>query len=292
MKKIRKVVIPAAGFGTRFLPQTKAMPKEMLPIVDKPVIQYVVEEAVNAGIEDVIIITGSAKRAIEDHFDLPNEELIKNLNEGGKQEMAEEITRIGDMANFIYIRQKGPYGNATPVLSAEPALEDEPFLVLWGDEFVVAQPSRASQLIAAYEKYNATILGGMIKDGDDDYNRYGYVKGTEVEKGVWKVEGLVEKPGKADAPSSLAIVANYLLTPDIFPILNEQKPGKGGEYYLPEAINALAQTTPVYAIEIQNARYYDTGNKLEYLKTVVELGLKHPDINGELKQFLKELNLS
>ena len=157
---------------------------------------------------------------------------------------------------------------------------------------MVAQPSRASQLIAAYEKYNATILGGMIKDGDDDYNRYGYVKGTEVEKGVWKVEGLVEKPGKADAPSSLAIVANYLLTPDIFPILNEQKPGKGGEYYLPEAINALAQTTPVYAIEIQNARYYDTGNKLEYLKTVVELGLKHPDINGELKQFLKELNLS
>jgi len=291
MKKIRKVVIPAAGFGTRFLPQTKAMPKEMLPIVDKPVIQYVVEEAVEAGIRDVIIITGSAKRAIEDHFDLPNQELIKNLEESGKHEFAKEITRIGDMANFIYIRQKGPYGNATPVLTAEPAIEDEPFLVLWGDEFVVAKPSRSAQLIAAYEKYDATILGGMIKAGDDDYNRYGYVKGTEVEKGIWRVEGLVEKPGKVDAPSDLAIVANYLLTPDIFPILNTQKPGKGGEYYLPEAINALAQEKPVYAVEIQNARYYDTGNKLEYLKTVIELGLKHPDINGELKQFLKELDL-
>jgi UTP--glucose-1-phosphate uridylyltransferase len=291
MSKVRKVVIPAAGFGTRFLPQTKAMPKEMLPIVDKPVIQYVVEEAVAAGVHDVVVITGYVKRAIEDHFDVPNSELIKNLQDSGKHEMVEKVKEIAEMANFIYIRQKGPYGNATPVLSAEPAIEDEPFLVLWGDEFVVAKPSRSAQLIAAYEKYNATILGGIIKTEDEDYDRYGYVKGTEVEKGVWRVEGMVEKPGKKEAPSNLAIVANYLLTPDIFPILNTQKPGKGGEYYLPEAINALAKIKPVYAIEVQNAKYYDTGNKLEYMKTVVELGLKHLDINGEFKKFLKELKL-
>jgi UTP--glucose-1-phosphate uridylyltransferase len=290
--KIRKAVIPAAGFGTRFLPQTKAMPKEMLPIVDKPVIQYVVEEAVEAGIKDVIVVTGSNKRAIEDHFDNPPEDLLKNLVQGGKEALITEIKRISEMANFIYIRQKGAYGNATPIRSAKHVVDNEPFLVLWGDEFVIAQPSRATQLIQAYEKYDATILGGMIKTTDEDYSRYGYVKGKEVEEGVWKVEGLIEKPGKENAPSDLAIVANYLLTPDIFPILADQEAGKGGEYYLPEAINALAKTKPVYAIEIKNARYYDTGNKLEYMKTVVELALKHPDVNGEFKDFLKGLDIS
>lgn len=289
MKKITKAVIPAAGFGTRFLPQTKAMPKEMLPIVDKPVIQYVVEELVDAGVKDIVIVTGYVKRAIEDHFDSPNSELIKNLESAGKTELLEETKRISEMANFIYIRQKGPYGNATPIKSAKHIVGDEPFLVLWGDEFVIAEPSRASQLMAAYEKYDAAILGGMIKDQPEDYNRYGYVKGVQVEDGVWKVEGLVEKPGKDSAPSSLAIVANYLLTPDIFPILDEQKPGKGGEYYLIEAINELAKQKPVYAIEIKDAKYYDTGNKLEYMKTVVELGLKHSGVNGEFKEFLKEL---
>ncbi|MBI2051970.1 UTP--glucose-1-phosphate uridylyltransferase [Candidatus Roizmanbacteria bacterium] len=288
---ITKVVIPAAGFGTRFLPQTKAMPKEMLPIVDKPVIQYVVEEAVQAGIADVILVTGSNKRAIEDHFDAPDEDLLKNLNQGGKTELIEEIKKISEMANFIYVRQKGPYGNATPIRSAQHVVENEPFLVLWGDEFVIAEPSRAKQLISSHEKYQAPILGGVIKEEADDFTRYGYVKGTKVEPNVWKVEGLVEKPGQDNAPSNLAIVGGYLLTQDIFPVLEAQQPGKGGEYYLLEAINVLAQKTPVYAIEIQNGKYYDTGNKLEYMKTATELALKHPDINGPFVEFLKSLNL-
>ena len=291
MKKITKVVIPAAGFGTRFLPQTKAMPKEMLPIVDKPVIQYVVEEAVESGIEDVIIVTGYSKRAIEDHFDTPNAELVKNLEQGKKLKMLEELRAISDLANFIYIRQKGPYGNATPIKSAKHVVEDEPFLVLWGDEFVIADPPRAKQLIDAYYKYEATILGGVITNKEEDTARYGYVKGKNLGNGVWKVERVIEKPGLKDAPSNLAIVANYLLTPDIFPILESQKPGKGGEYYLPEALDILASKHPVYAIEIQNGKYYDTGNKFEYMKTVVERALDHPEINGEFRKFLKNLPL-
>ena len=234
-------------------------------------------------------MTGSTKRAIEDHFDAPDEDLIKNLRQGGKEKAIQQVQKISEMANFIYVRQKGPYGNATPIKSARHVVENEPFLALWGDEFVMADPSRSQQMIDAYAKYSATILGGVIKDQPADFDRYGYIQGTEVEKGVWKVEKLIEKPGKNNAPSDLAIVANYLLTPDIFPVLENQKPGKGGEFYLPEAIDALAQQTPVYALEIQNAKYYDTGNKLEYIKTMVELALDHEGINGEFKDFLKKL---
>ncbi|MBI2622047.1 UTP--glucose-1-phosphate uridylyltransferase [Candidatus Microgenomates bacterium] len=289
--KIRKAVIPAAGFGTRFLPQTKAMPKEMLPIVDKPVIQYVVEEIVEAGIEDVIIVTGANKRAIEDHFDTPAAELSQWLEAGGKDKALEEIKRISEMANFIYIRQKGPYGNATPIRSAKHLVNGEPFLAFWGDEFTKATPPRAQQMIDAYSEYNGTILGGMRLSREEDFERYGYVKGEQLEPGVWKVEQVIEKPGKTNAPSDLAIVANYLLTPDIFPILESQKPGKGGEYYLPEAIDTLAREKPVYAIEVKNAHYYDTGNKLEYLRTVIEFGLEHSEINGEFRKFLKGLKI-
>ena len=292
MKKIRKVVIPAAGFGTRFLPQTKAMPKEMLPIVDKPVIQYVVEEAVDSGIEDVIIITGSAKRAIEDHFDLPNSELIKNLEESGKQEIAKEITRIGDMANFIYIRQKGPYGNATPVLTAEPAIEDEPFAVLWGDEFIYAKPPRLKQMMEVHQKYGGIVVSGVRIDKKEDLNRYGIADITPVENNIYKINYIVEKPEPDKAPSNLATHGGYIFPPEIFDALRGLKPGKGGEVWLIDAINRLKeQGVPVYTVEIRDAKYYDTGNKLEYMKTVVELGLKHPDINGEFKQFLKDLHL-
>lgn len=289
--KIRKAVIPAAGFGTRFLPQTKAMPKEMLPIVDKPVIQYVVEEVVEAGVEDVIIVTGANKRAIEDHFDTPAAELSQWLEIGGKEKVHEEIKRISEMANFIYIRQKGPYGNATPIRSVKHLVNGEPFLAFWGDEFTKAEPSRAKQMIKAYEKYNGVVLGGMKLSRPDDFRRYGYVKGKEIEPGVWKVDGLVEKPGKSNAPSDLAIVANYLLTPDIFPVLENQKAGTGGEYYLPEAIDMLAREKPVYALEIKNAKYFDTGNKLEYMRTVVEFALVHPEVNADFRRFLKGLKL-
>lgn len=290
MKAITKVVIPAAGFGTRFLPQTKAMPKEMLPVVDKPVIQYVVEEAVAAGIEDVIIVTGYTKRSIEDHFDTPNAELVKNLEMGNKYQLLEEIKAISEMANFIYIRQKGPYGNATPVKSAQHLIGNEPFLVLWGDDFVWANPPRAKQMIDAFYKYEATILCGIKTNKKEDRDRYAFVKGKNLGDGVWKVEELIEKPG-GKAPSDLAIVSGYVLTPDIFPILNNQKPGKGGEYYLPEAIDLLAKKHPVYALEIKNGKYYDSGNKFEYLKTVVEFALRHKDINGEFRSFLKSLQL-
>lgn len=289
MNKITKVVIPAAGFGTRFLPQTKAMPKEMLPIVDKPVIQYVVEEAVMSGIEDVIIVTGYSKRAIEDHFDTPNAELVRNLQQGKKEKMLKEVQAISELANFIYIRQKGPYGNATPIKSAKHLLNDEAFLVLWGDDFVWSNPPRAKQMIDAYNQYEATILCGIKTDKPQDTDRYAYVKGKQLENGVWKVEELIEKPGPGKAPSNLAIVSGYILTPDIFPILDSQKPGRGGEFYLPEAIDLLAKKHPVYAIEILNGKYYDTGNKLEYMKTVVERALEHSEINGEFRTFLKNL---
>ena len=289
MNKITKVVIPAAGFGTRFLPQAKAMPKEMLPIVDKPVIQYVVEEAVISGIEDVIIVTGYSKRAIEDHFDTPNAELVRNLQQGKKEKMLKEVQAISELANFIYIRQKGPYGNATPIKSAKHLLNNEAFLVLWGDDFVWSNPPRAKQMIDAYNQYEATILCGIKTDKPQDTDRYAYVKGKQLENGVWKVEELIEKPGSGKAPSNLAIVSGYILTPDIFPILDSQKPGRGGEFYLPEAIDLLAKKHPVYAIEIQNGKYYDTGNKLEYMKTVVERALEHSEINGEFRAFLKNL---
>ena len=291
-KKIRKAVIPAAGFGTRFLPQTKAMPKEMLPIVDKPVIQYVVEEAVASGIEDIIIVTGSLKRAIEDHFDAPNAELILNLQASGKEKLVEETRRISEMANFIYIRQKGAYGNGTPVLSAEPAIDAEMFAVMWGDEFIHSNPPRLSQMIKVHEKYGGAVISGVRIKKKEDLKRYGIAKVQPVEGNVFKIEEIIEKPDPENAPSDLATHGAYILPPEIFDILRSQKPGAGGEVWLPEAIDTLIKTGyPVYACEIENARYFDTGNKLEYMKTVVQLALEHPDINGTFRRFLKELNL-
>lgn len=290
--KIRKVVIPAAGFGTRFLPQTKAMPKEMLPIVDKPVIQYVVEEAVESGIEDVIIVTGAAKRAIEDHFDVPNPELIKNLEMGGKQELLEHVNQISELANFIYIRQKGAYGNGTPVLSAEPAIENEPFAVLWGDEFIYATPPRLSQMIKVYEKYGGIVISGVRIEKKEDLKRYGIADIEQVDDKVFKINEIVEKPEPDKAPSNLATHGAYILPPEIFEALRSLEPGKGGEIWLVDAINKLkSQGVPVYAVEIEDAKYYDTGNKLEYMKTVVDWGLKHPDISDDFRDYIKSLDL-
>ena len=292
MKKIRKAVIPAAGFGTRFLPQTKAMPKEMLPIVDKPVIQYVVEEVVSAGIEDVIIVTGALKRAIEDHFDIPNQDLIKNLQDGGKLDLLEKTKKISELANFIYIRQKGPYGNGTPVLAAEPAIEDEPFAVLWGDEFIYSNPPRLTQMMKVYEKYGGAVISAVRIPKKDDLKRYGIADVEKVEGNVFKIKKIVEKPDPDKAPSNLATHGAYILPPLIFELLRKQKPGLGGEIFLPDAIDALIETGyPVYACEIKNGRYYDTGNKLEYMKTVVEMALQHPELNGEFKKFLQGLDL-
>jgi len=292
MNKIRKVVIPAAGFGTRFLPQTKAMPKEMLPIVDKPVIQYVVEEAVASGIEHVVIVTGALKRAIEDHFDVPNEELIKKLRSSRNDRLIDQIRRISELASFIYIRQKGIYGNGTPVLSAEPVIDNEMFAVMWGDEFIYSVPPRLSQMMKVYYKYGGAVISAVRIANKKDLVRYGIAKVKNVEKNIYKIEKIVEKPKPEEAPSDLATHGAYILPPDIFDLLRKQKVAKGEEIYLSKAIDDLiVGGYPVYACEIENGRYYDTGNKLEYLKTVVEMGLMHPDINGEFREFLKGLKL-
>lgn len=290
--KIKKVVIPAAGFGTRFLPQTKAMPKEMLPIVDKPVIQYVVEEAITSGIKDVIIVTGWSKRAIEDHFDVPNADLINNLKQSKKEQLLQEITNISEMANFIYIRQKGPYGNATPVLSAEPAIGHEPFAVMWGDEFIYAKPPRLKQMIKMWEKFGGVMISGVRIETKDHLSRYGIADLEHVDGPVYKINKIIEKPIPDQAPSNLATHGAYILPEQIFPALKKLKPGKAGEIWLVDAINLLKKEGfPIYACEIQNGKYYDTGNKLEYMKTVVEFALTHQGINGEFKKFLKSLKL-
>lgn len=291
-KKITKVVIPAAGFGTRFLPQTKAMPKEMLPVVDKPVIQYVVEEAVHSGVENIIIVTGANKRAIEDHFDVPNEDLVKNLMAGNKEKILKEIRRISDMANFIYVRQKGPYGNGTPILAVEPVIEDEPFAVLWGDEFIHSNPPRLKQMIDVYEKYGGVVISGVKIEHKEDLKRYGIAELEHVEGNVHKIKKIVEKPEPDEAPSNIATHGGYILPPEVFSALKRIKPGKGGEIWLVDAINLLKdEGVPIYTVVIENGRYFDTGNKFEYLKTVVEFALQHDETKEEFKHFLKGLDL-
>lgn len=290
--KINKVVIPAAGFGTRFLPQTKAMPKEMLPVVDKPVIQYVVEEAVNSGIENVIIVTGQNKRAIEDHFDSPNEDLVKNLTQGNKLKMLAEVEKISEMANFIYVRQKGPYGNGTPVLAAEAIIDNEPFAVLWGDEFIYAKPPRLKQMIDVHEKLGGIVISGVEIKKKEDLNRYGIadLEPVDGQKNVFKIKNIVEKPDPENAPSNIAAHGAYILPPEIFPALEHLAPGKSGEIWLVDAINRLkADGMPVYAVVIEGAKYYDTGNKLEYMKTVVDFAIQHPDIREEFTAYLRSI---
>ncbi|HUD19931.1 MAG TPA: UTP--glucose-1-phosphate uridylyltransferase GalU [Patescibacteria group bacterium] len=287
--KVRKAVIPAAGFGTRFLPQTKAMPKEMLPIVDKPVIQYVVEELVASGITDIVIVTGWHKRAIEDHFDYPYE-LIKTLEQQNKYDLLDEVKRTASLANFIYIRQKGPYGNGTPVLCAKNVIGDEPFVAIWGDEFIYAKPPRALQCIRVFEKYGDPVISA-VRVPKEDVSRYGIVEATNVEKNIWQIKKLLEKPSPDEAPSNLAAHGCYVLTPDIFPILEEVRPGRSGEIWLTDAIKELMKTRPIYACEVADAKYYDTGNKLEYLKTVVEFALTHKEVNGEFRAYLKTLKI-
>lgn len=297
MKKIRKAVIPAAGFGTRFLPQTKAMPKEMLPIVDKPVIQYVVEELVDAGIRDIIIVTGYHKRTIEDHFDYPNLDLIDNLKKGGekKRPLLEEVEKISDLANFVYVRQKGPYGNGTPLLNVRHLVGDEPFIYTWSDDFILAKPkSRIKQLIEAYEKYGCTCLGSIRATKDEDYKRYGFTGGKMIADGVMDVETVVEKPGKENSPSDLANVSGFLFTPDIFSYLDRvvDQLDEGEELYYNDALKQMLNDgKKIVAVEIKGGTYYDTGNKLEYLKTVVEFALEHKDLNGKFREYLKSLKL-
>ncbi|OGE09711.1 UTP--glucose-1-phosphate uridylyltransferase [Candidatus Curtissbacteria bacterium RIFCSPLOWO2_01_FULL_42_26] len=288
-QKVRKVVIPAAGFGTRFLPATKAQPKEILPIVDKPIIQYVVEQAVEAGITQVIIVTGWHKRSIEDHFDR-HFELEARLLESGKKDLLDEVKKISELANFIYVRQKEPLGNGHAVLVAREIIGDEPFIVMWGDEFFEAKPPAISQLIDAYEKYDSPVIAG-VRVEKKDLPKYGIADVTPVQDNIFKINKIVEKPDEASAPSDLATHGNYLFTPDIFDILESLKPTKSGEIWIADAIDELIAKRDVYAVELTNAKYYDCGSKFGYLKAVVDHALLHEDLNGEFKEYLKSLNL-
>lgn len=287
VQKIRKAVIPAAGFGTRFLPATKASPKEMLPVVDKPIIQYVVEEAVAAGIEDIIIVTGWHKRSIEDHFDYPFE-LEKRLLEAGKEKQAEEVRRIANLANFIYVRQKGPYGNGTPVLNARHVVGNEPFAILWGDEFVYSDPPRLKQMIDVWDTTGVPNISG-VRVPKTSVDKYGIADISPLRDNIFRINRLVEKPRPEDAPSDMMAGGAYIMPPRIFDILAETPTGKGGELWLVDAIEQLGKEQEIHAVEIKNGRYYDTGNKLEYLKTVVEFGLRHPDLKADFAAFLKNL---
>ncbi len=287
MGSIRKLVIPVAGLGTRFLPATKAQPKEMLPVVDKPIIQYVVEGAVAAGITDIIMVTGPSKRAVEDHFS-PNYELINWLKKQGKKETAEEVKKIADMANFIFIRQKGPYGNGTPVLCAKDVIGDEPFAVMWGDEFFYTpKKPHLQQLIDVFDKYQDPVLTAYPVDAEGT-KKYGIIDGLQIEKNVVQVKNLVEKPGPEAAPSHLASLGGYVLTPDIFEALEKTKVGRGGELWLVDAIFKLLKKRPVYACAVEGT-YYDTGSKLGYLKANVDFALRDENLKKEFKKYLQSI---
>lgn len=288
MKKIRKAVVPVAGYGTRFLPASKAMPKEMLPVVDKPVIQYVVEELVEAGIEQIIFVTSWHKRAIEDHFDR-HLELERKLEKAGKTEQLEAIKKLSSMAEFVYVRQKEMRGNGDAILTAEKVVGDEPFIVLWGDDFIVAEPSRTKQLIEAYNKFGTTILGGVRTSDPEDTKRYGYVKGEEIGDGVIKVSDFIEKPGPENAPSDLAVVSGFVFPPEIFNALHQCSVEENKELVYVDGVNQLKKEgMDSYAIEIKDGKYYDCGNILEYLKTNVEIALTRPDLKDEFGKFIKE----
>lgn len=289
--KIRKAVIAAAGFGTRFLPQTKAIPKEMLPLVDKPIIQHIVEELVEAGIEDIVIVTGYHKRSIEDHFDQMSADLRANLKQGGKTELLNATKKISDLANFAYIRQKGPYNTATPVLNAEHLIGNEPFIYTFADDFVLAHPSRFKQLIETHNKHGGSVLTCVKATQDEDYKRYGFVGGQKVKSGLIKIEKIIEKPGsKERAPSDLASVSGYLLEPILFEYLHQDQHKSSEESIFQSCLQHMMNDgAKVYGREISGGKFYDTGNKLEYLKTVVDFALKHPELKTDFQQHLQKL---
>lgn len=284
---VRKVVIPVAGLGTRFLPFTKAMPKEMLPIIDKPVIQYVVEEAVASGITDIILVTSHAKRPVEDHFD-ENKELENWLKKQGKKDLLESIRGIHELGNFIYIRQKGPYGNAIPVLNAAHLIGDEPFAVVWGDDVYTGKRPRLRQMIDVFEKYQDPVLG-VIEVAKEDTKRYGMIDpAVRVEPHVYQLKGVVEKPDPAKAPSRLASAAGYILTPDIFQEIRKLKPGHGGEFVLLDAIQQLMKKRPAYACAIEG-EYHDAGSKIGWLKANLAFALERPDLAKDVRHMLQSM---
>ena len=288
MQKIRKAVIPAAGFGTRFLPETKAMPKEMLPIVDKPTIQYIVEEIKASGIEQILIISGHAKRAIEDHFD-SSPELEQHLYESGKMDLLKEVRQVASV-KIHYTRQQYMRGLGDAILCAKEFMDGEPFGVIFGDDVVYngsGEPA-LKQLISQYDKTGGTIIGCQLVR-PEQVSSYGIINGTPTENpDLLKVKNMIEKPSIEEAPSRFAALGRYVITPEVFKILEQTKPGKGGEIQLTDALRVMAKNGNVYAYNFKGKRY-DTGNKLGYLKATVEFALRRDDIGPEFRQYLKSL---
>lgn len=283
-QKVRKAVFPAAGLGTRFLPATKASPKEMLPLVDKPLIQYVVEEAVASGIESIIIVTGRGKSAIEDHFDI-SFELEKLLEERGKPELLQEMRAISEMARISYVRQREALGLGHAILQARDCVGDEPFAVLLSDDIIDSKTPALRQLLDVYEKYDAPVLGTMRVAGED-ICRFGAIDAEEVEAGVYRIKDMVEKPKLSEAPSDLAIIGRYILTPEIFDEIEKTTPGAIGEIQITDAMRSLLKRRPFYAVRFEGTRY-DAGDKLGFLIATVEFALKHPDLAPEFEAYLK-----
>lgn len=286
--KIRKAIIPVAGMGTRFLPATKAQPKEMLPVVDKPVIQYIVEEAVNAGIEEIIFVTALGKRAIEDHFDR-NFELEYRLEQKNKIKELEAIQQVGKLAKFAFVRQNAPKGDGHAILSAAPFVgEDEAVAILFGDDIITGKVPAIGQLIALYEKYNDPVVA-IQEVPHEDVSRYGVIGGLDLGNNAWEIKEFVEKPKKEDAPSNLAAVGRYVITPEIMRRLKTQVPGKDGEIRLADAFEShLAVGKPLYGCKFEGNRY-DCGNKLQFIIAQIELGLEHDEVGNDLKKYLASL---
>ncbi len=283
--KVRKAVIPAAGLGTRFLPATKAQPKEMLPIVDKPTIQYIVEEAIASGIEEILIVTGRGKRAIEDHFD-KSYELEDILKRKGEDDLLTLVQDISNLVDLNYIRQKEPKGLGHAIYCARSFIDNEPFAVLLGDDIVDSEVPCLRQLMDVYEKYNTSVLGVQYVP-DEDVSKYGIIKGTLVEDRVYQVSGLVEKPDRGKAPSNIAILGRYIISPEILTHLGKAVPGKGGEIQLTDALQMMLSSGCIYAYDFIGKRY-DVGNKLGFLEATVEYALKRDDLRQEFSSYLKK----
>ena len=283
-KRVRKAIIPAAGLGTRFLPATKSQPKEMLPIVDKPTLQYIIEEAIESGIEEILIVTGRSKKSIEDHFDR-SVELELELEQKGKTEMLEMVQDISNMVNIHYIRQKEPKGLGHAVHCAKSFIGNEPFAVLLGDDIVDAETPCLKQMINAYDEYKTSILvvHAVAKENVD---KYGILDVKHIEDRVYKVKDMVEKPSVEDAPSNIAILGRYIITPEIFNILETQEAGKGGEIQLTDALQTLATKEAIYAYNFEGRRY-DVGDKLGFLEATVDFALKRPELKEEFSAFLR-----
>jgi UTP--glucose-1-phosphate uridylyltransferase len=286
--RIRKAILPAAGLGTRFLPATKAQPKEMLPIVDKPTIQYVVEEAVASGIEDIIIVTGRGKNAIEDHFDR-SLELEMTLERKGKDEDLQEILRISELTSFCYVRQKDPLGLGHAILVARALVGDEPFAVLLGDDIIDADVPCLKQLISAFERYRSPILA-VQQVPPAEISSYGIIDPKPIEDSVYQILDMVEKPSPEAAPSDLAIIGRYILTPEIFEALDQTEPDRHGEIQLTDGLRKLLRLQSLYGVAFRGRRY-DAGNKLGFLKATVQFALKRPDLAPGFRAYLKTLDL-